>query len=221
MRMIEAVLLDVDGTLIDSNDAHARAWLDAFTERGFSASFGAVRGLIGMGGDHLIPALVGLPKETDLGHALSSRRAEIFKERYVGTIKPFPRVREMIERMLKDDLHLVVATSADQSDLDQLLDIAGVADLLPKRTTGDEAERSKPDPDIVTTALKKSGVSAHQAVMIGDTPYDLEAAAKAGVPAVAFTSGGWPIEKLNPALAVYAGPADLLDNYDRSPLRRG
>ena len=219
--MIEAVLLDVDGTLIDSNDAHARAWLDAFDEAGFTAAFGAVRGLIGMGGDHLIPAMVGLPKETELGQRLSKRRGEIFKERYLSTIKPFPHVRALIERMLADELTLVVATSATDDDLGALLDIAGLSDLLKTRTTGDEAERSKPDPDIVTTALKKTGVSAHQAVMIGDTPYDLEAAAKAGVPSIGFTSGGWPASKLIGALATFDSPAHLLAEYDRSPLRRG
>ena len=218
--MIEAVLLDVDGTLIDSNDAHARSWMDALLEEKLETSFGAVRGLIGMGGDHLIPALLGFSKETELGERLSKRRGEIFREKYLKTVQPFPEVRAWIERMRRDQLILVVATSAPEDDLKLLLEQTGLGDLLPTYTTSDDAERSKPDPDIVTTALKKAGVSAHQAVMIGDTPYDLEAAAKAGVPSIAFTSGGWPVEKLNHATAVFDGPAHILREYDSSPLRR-
>jgi HAD superfamily hydrolase (TIGR01509 family) len=218
--MIEAVLLDVDGTLIDSNDAHARSWMDALLEEKLETSFGAVRGLIGMGGDHLIPALLGFSKETELGERLSKRRGEIFRAKYLTGIKPFPEVRAWIERMRRDNLTLVVATSAPEDDLKLLLKQTGLEDLLITYTTSDEAERSKPDPDIVTSALKKAGVSAHQAVMIGDTPYDLEAASKAGVPAIGFTSGGWPAEKLSHAMAVYDGPAHILRDYESSPLKR-
>ena len=218
--MIHAVLLDVDGTLIDSNDAHASSWLDALAEAGVPAAFGAVRGLIGMGGDHLLPTLTGLAKDTEPGVTISRRRGEIFRAKYLGELKAFPDARAWLERMRADGLKLIVATSASKSDLEGLLKQAGLDDLLTEFTTSDDAERSKPDPDIVTSALKLSGVSAHEAVMIGDTPYDLQAAAKAGVPAIAFTSGGWPAEKLTPALAVYDGTAHILREYERSPLKR-
>jgi HAD superfamily hydrolase (TIGR01509 family) len=218
---IRCVLLDVDGTLVDSNDAHAHAWVDAFREAGFEVPFERVRRLVGMGGDKLIPAATGLADGDRRGKALAERRGEIFRRRYLKEVAPFPRVREMVDRLREGERRVGVASSAQDEELRPLLEIAGVEDLLHATTSSSDAERSKPDPDIVAAALRRLGCTAGEALLIGDTPYDVEAAGRAAVRSVAFRSGGWPDAELRGAVAVYDGAADLLDRWDTSPLAGG
>lgn len=213
--MNASLLLDIDGTLLDSNDAHTRAWLDALATEGFQTDYASVRSRIGMGGDHLLPSLLGLTEDTAVGKRLSHRRGEIFRARYLPQLKPFPQTREWLQAVRARGVTLVGATSSSGGDAPGLLEKAGVADLLASYTTADDAESSKPDPDIVAAALKKSGVPARHALMIGDTPYDITAAKRAGVRAIGFTSGGWPAEKLNEAVLVLDGPAHALRELDR------
>src|SRR5687768_14777421 len=214
---LSGVLLDVDGTLVDSNDLHARAWVDAFREFGHDVPYERVRPLIGMGGDNLLPEAAGLSKEDSPGEELAKRRGAIFKERYLPSVRPFPRVRELLEAMRGAGLELAVASSAQKDELKALLRIAGVEDLIESKTSASDAERSKPDPDIIVAALGRLGCAPAQALMVGDTPYDIEAAGKAGVRTVAFRCGGWDDEGLAGALAVYDSPADLLDRFASSP----
>jgi phosphoglycolate phosphatase-like HAD superfamily hydrolase len=211
-----AVILDVDGTLVDSNDAHARAWVEAFAEHGIAVPFEKVRRAIGMGGDKLMPFVAGIRDDSDPGRRISERRAEIFRTKYLPTVRPFPRVRELIERFLADELKLAVASSAKEDELDTLLDVAGVADVIGPRTSSDDADRSKPDPDIVHAALKQTGCEKEQTIMLGDTPYDLKAASRAGIAFVGVECGGWSRDDLTGAVEVYASPADLLDRYEDS-----
>jgi HAD superfamily hydrolase (TIGR01509 family) len=213
-----AVLLDVDGTLIDSNDAHAKAWVDALGERGYDVSFERIRRLMGQGGDKLLPNVISVSAESELGKSLSERRAEIFLERYIEDVWPFPSTRALLERMRGDGFRLVVATSAQKREMEPLLDRSGVRDLLQRTTSSDDAERSKPDADIIEAALAKAGASAEQAVMLGDTPYDVEAARRASVAVIALRSGGWSNADLAGATAIYADCADLLAHYEASPL---
>jgi phosphoglycolate phosphatase-like HAD superfamily hydrolase len=213
-----AVLLDVDGTLIDSNDAHARAWVDVGREFGHDIEFDRVRWLIGMGGDRVLPQLTGLEEESEDGERLLDRRGQIFRSRYLPGLRAFPGAVELIQRMLDDGKRLVVATSASEEDLGPLLEQAGLDRLLTKTTNSDEADASKPAPDIVEAALAKSGVSAAEAVMIGDTPYDVKAARGAGVRVVGVTCGGWTADELDGAIEVYDDAAALLRAYERSVL---
>ena len=219
-----AVILDVDGTLADSNDAHARAWVEAFAEHGIVVPFDRVRRAIGMGGDKLMPAVSGLAEDSPQGERISTRRGEIFKERYLPAIGAFPRTRDLLRRLLDDGFTLAVASSAKEDELGPLLERAGVQDLVRRRTSSDDAANSKPDPDIVRAAMREAGVSDSRAeppaVMIGDTPYDVEAAARAGIPIVALECGGWSRDELRGAAEVYASPSDLLARYDRSLLGR-
>jgi phosphoglycolate phosphatase-like HAD superfamily hydrolase len=214
----KAVLLDVDGTLIDSNDAHANAWVDVGKEFGHDIRFDHVRWLIGMGGDKVLPELTGLQEESKEGERILDRRGEIFREKYLPTLQPFEGTRELLQRMKDEGLKLVVATSASEEDLHGLLKQAGIEDLIDKAANSDDAEESKPAPDIVEAALKRGRVGIGEAIMIGDTPYDIGAATNAGVPIIAFTSGGWEAEELRGAITVYAGPADLLSGYSSSPI---
>jgi HAD superfamily hydrolase (TIGR01509 family) len=214
---IRGVILDVDGTLVDSNDAHARAWVDAFTEFEHDVPYERARSLVGMGGDNLLPEAIGIEKDSPEGEALSKRRGEIFAERYLRTINPFAGTREMVKRMRDEGLEIAIGTSAQKQELKPLLEIAGVADLVDSKTSADDAESSKPDPDIIHAALVKLKLPAGEVLMVGDTPYDIEAAARAGVRTVAFRSGGWSDAGLRGAIAVYAGPWDLLDRFATSP----
>lgn len=217
-RHLRGVLLDVDGTLIDSNDAHASAWVEALREHGYEVSFARVRRMIGMGGDKLLPAAAGIDADSPLGEAINEHRGRIFLERYLPTVRPFPCVRALLERMRADHLSLVVASSAQPEELEPLLARAGVADLIEARATSGDAARSKPDPDIVRAALDRSGLSPQDVVLVGDTPYDIEAASKAQVPTIALRCGGWGDEDLRGAIAVYDDPADLLADYETSPV---
>jgi HAD superfamily hydrolase (TIGR01509 family) len=217
MSRPRAVILDVDGTLIDTNDAHAHAWVDVCNEFGYPVAFGRVRELIGMGGDRVLPALTGLSEEGETGTEMKERRGKVFRERYLPSCLPFPGARELLERFRDDGMRLVVATSASADDMAALLKAAGVADLIEAKASSADAEASKPAPDIVEAALANAGVPAGDAVMLGDTPYDVKAANRAGVRCVALRSGGWDDDALSAAAAVYQDTADLLAHYDQSP----
>lgn len=217
---MRAVILDVDGTLVDSNDAHARAWVDALAEHGHRVAFADVRRLIGMGGDKLLPKVTGLSDESPEGRRISERRSAIFIERYLPALRPTPGARALLERMRRDGLTLVVASSAKADELGPLLEIAGAKHLIEETTSSDDAERSKPDPDIVRAALEKTGCPPGDVLMLGDTPYDVEAATRAGVGTIALRCGGWTDDRLRGAVAIYDDPADLLARWDTSLLAR-
>jgi len=217
----DVVVLDVDGTLIDSNDAHARAWVDVGREFGREIDFHHVRRLIGMGGDKVLPRVAGVEEETEEGERMKARRGEIFREAYLPRLEVFPRARELLERLRADGYALVVATSASREDMDALLRRAGIHDLIEERTSSADAKESKPDPDIVQAALKSVRARPERAIMLGDTPYDVEASGRAGVRCVALRCGGWGDAELRDAVAVYDDPADLLARYDASPFARG
>lgn len=216
-RRCRGVILDMDGTLIDSNDAHVRAWVEALREHGRNVSEQDIRPWIGMGGDNLLPAAVGISKDSDEGKKIAETRGKIFKSRYLPHLRPFPGVRPLLARMKKDGLKLVVATSSPKDEVEKAIEIVGVRDLLEDATSASDAARSKPDPDVVQAALDRLGMTAGEVVMLGDTPYDIQAAGKVGVPVIAFRCGGFRDEDLQAAIAIYDGPAGLLARYDESP----
>jgi len=207
---MKAVLFDIDGTLVDSNDAHAHAWVEAFGEHGVQADYARIRRCIGMGGDKLIPAISSLAEDSPLGKRIGARRSEIFLQKYLPRLKAFPGARELVAAVKAGGITAVAASSAKKEELRPLLAIVGAEALIDAATSSDDAEESKPDPDIVQAALKQAHARADEAVMIGDTPYDVEAAQRAGVRMVAFRCGGWKDEDLQGAVAIYDGPADLL-----------
>jgi HAD superfamily hydrolase (TIGR01549 family) len=212
-----AVLLDIDGTLIDSNDAHAHAWVETGREFGYDIAFDKVRWLIGMGGDKVLPELTGLKDDSEKGKKILERRGELFREKYISQLEAFDGAHDLLVRLRDDGYKLVVATSASEEDLDALLKQGGFEDVIKKATTSDDADESKPAPDIIEAALKKAGVEADQAFMLGDTPYDVSAASKAGVDAIAVRCGGWEEEELRGAVAIFDNPRDLLVHYSESP----
>jgi len=212
------VIFDVDGTLVDSNDQHAMAWVDSLAEAGYDVPFERVRALIGKGGDKVLPELTGESDHSPHGQALSARRSAIFREKYLPRVTGLPGARALVERLRGDGHQVGIATSAKEQELDALLRIANVQDLFDHRASSDDADRSKPDPDIIQAALQRMGAHAPDAVMIGDTPYDIAAASRAGVRAIAFRSGGWADADLSDAVAIYDGPEHLWKEYGTSIL---
>jgi HAD superfamily hydrolase (TIGR01509 family) len=218
--LLQGVIFDIDGTLVDSNDAHAESWVDTFAEAGYDVPFDVVRPLIGMGGDKLLPKAVRVKADSEEGKKLTKRRTEIFREKYLPHLKALPGSRALVLRVRKEGLTPVVATSAKDKELKDLLKAAEVNGLMDEKATASDAKRSKPDPDIVRAAIDESGISRDKLVMIGDTPYDVEAASRAGVRIIAFRSGGWTDDQLKGAAEFYDGPQDLLDHYESSLLGR-
>jgi HAD superfamily hydrolase (TIGR01509 family) len=218
--MYRAVIFDIDGTLVDSNDAHAQAWVQAFAESGRHVEFSRVRPLIGKGGDKLLPEVAGISIDSPEGQALATRRREILQRAFLPHLKPTRGAHALLERLRDDRMKLVVATSADASEVQELLRVAGGSKLIESATSSDDAARSKPDPDIVRAALHETGCPASDVIMIGDTPYDVKAALRAGLQIIALRSGGWSDADLKGAMAIYDDPADLLEHYDRSPFKR-
>lgn len=217
--MVQGILLDVDGTLILSNDAHAQAWVEAFAAYDYPISFDQVRPMIGMGGDQIIPKLVpGLNSEEGTGKAIGDYRKRLVLEKFGPQLIAANGSRELVQKLREDGLHLIIASSASEQELGTLLKAAQVDDLIEQATTSSDAENSKPDPDIVQAALQKGNLQPDQVVMLGDTPYDIEAAGKAGVKVIALRCGGFNDEQLAGAIAIYDDPADLLQQYDQSPL---
>ncbi len=217
-RAFKAVLFDVDGTLVDSNDAHADAWVQAFSQHGVNVDWRKVRRCIGMGGDKLMPEVSGLDEESAAGSKIAEHRSEIFKRDFLPKISPFRNARQLVAAIRARGYGAVAASSAQKDELTPLLRIAGAEWLMDEATSSDDADESKPEPDIVVAALKRAGVTAREAIMIGDTPYDVEAATRAGVKIIGFRSGGWGDADLKGAIAVYDGPWDLLARIDDSPL---
>jgi HAD superfamily hydrolase (TIGR01509 family) len=207
---LQGVIFDVDGTLVDSNDAHAAAFVAAFGEFGFRVEFEEVRRLIGEGSDKLIPQLIGRYVE-----AIAERKKAIFMARYLPKVRAFPAVDLLLEKLRTMDCKLALASSAARDELDALLDVAHAKAYFAE--VADDAARSKPDPDIVLAALDKLGLAAERCVMVGDTPYDAAAARRAGLAFVGVRCGGWADRDLQPAIAVYEDPADLLANILKDP----
>ena len=206
----EGVLFDVDGTLIDSNDAHAQAFVEALRESGYDIPFERVRRLIGKGSDKLIPDLIGKYDE-----AVADRKKAIFIRQYLPRLKAFPKVEALLQGLGDLGIRLAVASSAGKDELDALLDVTHGSRYFDQQTDSDDAEHSKPDPDIVQAALRKLRLPISRCVMIGDTPYDAEAARRAGLAFLGVRCGGWSDADLRPSLAVFADPADLLTHIDR------
>lgn len=219
--MAKAVIFDVDGTLIDSVDLHAQAWQDAFREFGHDIDFQAIRGQIGKGGDQLLPVFLDEREREAQGKKLEARRGEILKQRYLGKIVAFPQVRALFERLGAAGIQVALASSAKQAELATYKRIAQIDDLVDAETSSDDAERSKPYPDIFQAAMSRlDGIAARDIVVVGDTPYDAEAAAKAGLRSIGVLCGGFSEADLRRAgcIAIYRDPADLLDRLDASPL---
>jgi HAD superfamily hydrolase (TIGR01549 family) len=216
--MIKAAIFDVDGTLIDSVDLHALAWQDALRKFGHDVSFEDVRGQIGKGGDKLIPVFLSDYEQREFGEEMEAWRSAHFKATYLPLVRPFSAVPDLLRRLRDIGLRVAVASSAKKDELHRYLEIARIIDLVEVTTSSDDVEESKPAPDIFEVALEKLKLVGAEAIAIGDTPYDAEAAGKAGVVTIGVLCGGFAESTLRRAgcTEIYPGPAALFARLSES-----
>ncbi|RYG38477.1 HAD family hydrolase [bacterium] len=218
---LDAVIFDIDGTLLDSNDANAYAWRTTFREFGKDVPQAEIRAAIGKGGDNLLPDFFSEEELKTLKEPLSKRRGELYDGELLPKMKPFSLVREFCERLKADGRRIAIATSATEEELKVSLDLIGISDLVEAKATIDDAEGSKPDPDIFLAALERLGnPDPARVLVVGDTPYDVEAAERAGMQTVAVLTGGFSRESLAGALATFGSVAELFTRYEETPFAR-
>ena len=228
--MIETVIFDIDGTLVDTVDFHAQSWDRTFQHFGHHIPYDQIRAQIGKGSDKLMPVFFSLEElnksDDDLsptfGERMRDYRRELYKREYHSRIKAFPQVRELFKRIKADGKRVALASSATKDDVATYKQIMDVEDLIDAATTTSEVESSKPEPDVFFVTLDKlGGIAPNNVIVVGDTPYDAEAAGKANLRTIGVLSGGFPEENLRQAgcIAIYQNIADLLAHYDESPLK--
>jgi HAD superfamily hydrolase (TIGR01509 family) len=220
--MVKAVLCDIDGTMVDSNWLHAEAWQRAFAEMGIVLDREEVRRQIGKGGDELIPVFVPWWKRDAVEEPLKRYREWIFRQDFLQKVKALPKVREFAEDLKRRGIKFAFASSTKKADLEDYKRIMQVEDLVDEATTADDVDRSKPHPDVFSAALKRLGLKAKDCIVLGDTPYDAEAAGKAGLRTIGVETGGWTHDELMDAgcVEVYANVAELLERIDESAILR-
>lgn len=218
--MARAILFDVDGTLVDSVDLHARAWQEAFARFGKRIGYAEIRSQIGKGGDQLIPVFLDEQERARDGEALDEYRSKLFRRAYLPHVRPLPGARDLVQRVKQAGLAVGLATSSKEEELEHHLDLVGIRDLVDAATTSDDVERSKPHPDVFVACARKLQVPPGAAIAVGDSPYDALSARRAGAPTVGLLAGGFPRSSLEQAgcIAVYEGPLDLLLSFESSPL---
>ncbi len=215
LESVNGVIFDVDGTLVDSNEYHAKAFDEAFREFGHNVDMRTIRPLIGMGGEKLIPRALGRPCTEKEIEAIGDCKSRLFMKKHLPYVRAFPKVVELVQWLKSWNLGLAVATSAGKEELAALMKVAAVEKYFDGITTADDAEESKPAPDIVKAAIAKLGEDEDRLVMIGDTPYDIEAATRAGIRCIGVRSGGWSDTSLTGASAIYDGVWDLYDTIEK------
>jgi HAD superfamily hydrolase (TIGR01549 family) len=217
--MVRVAVLDVDGTLVDTNYHHAFAWFRAFRKHEIVLPIWWLHRHVGMGGDKYVAAVAGDDVEERLGDALRDEWERLFDD-LIDEVEPVRGARELIEELKRRDVEVVLATSAVGKHVDAFLDKLGARDSADAWTTKDDVEASKPDPDLVNAALSKAG--SRDAVMVGDTPWDITAARKAGLDTLCVITGGFSEQELRDAgaAAVFESVDDLRRRLDETPLGR-
>ena len=216
---MRAFIFDLDGTLVDSNELHVDSWEAAFRHFGKHFSREQLRAQIGKGSDKYLPEFLSPAEIEHFGKELDQYRSELFRQEYLPRVRPFPQVRALFEEIGKAGGAIVLATSGKESEAKHYVELLEIAELISGKTTADDADESKPAPDILLAALGKlDGVPASEALLIGDTRFDMEAAGKAGMAAIGVTCGGTTAAILRAAgaSAVYRDPAHLLLEWDSS-----
>jgi phosphoglycolate phosphatase-like HAD superfamily hydrolase len=218
-----AVIFDVDGTLVDSVDFHAEAWQRAFSAFGFEIDFLAIRSQIGKGGDQLLPVFLDGDILEKQGEKIEAYRQDLFEREYFHRVLGFPKVPELFRFLIDAGKTIALGSSAKKADLEVYKKAAGIEGMTTVETTSDDAERSKPHPDIFIAALDRLGLPAKDVIVVGDTPYDVEAAKKAGMKTIGLLCGGFSEDSLwdSDAADVYRDPDHLLEVLEAAHDERG
>jgi HAD superfamily hydrolase (TIGR01509 family) len=212
-------VLDIDGTLVDTNYHHAVAWYRAFREHGIVLPVWRIHRHIGMGGDQMVAALTDDRTEEEQGDAIRDTETKRYLE-LIDEVETMDGSRELIEHLKQRGHTVVLASSAKEDEVDHYLDLLDARELADAWTTSADVEATKPAPDLVTAALDRAGGSSDDAVMIGDTPWDVKAADGAGVQTLAVLTGGFSVDELREAgaLDVFESVRELCERLDRTPL---
>jgi HAD superfamily hydrolase (TIGR01549 family) len=210
-------VLDVDGTLVDTNYHHAIAWYRAFREHGLTVPVWRIHRHIGMGGDQLVAAVAGKRIEDRQGDSIRAAETALYAD-LIGEVQPFADARRLLMDLRERGHRLVLASSAKRDEVDYYLDLLEARGLADASTTSADVAATKPHPDLVATAVEKAGGGA--AVLVGDSTFDCEAAGRAGVPAVAILTGGFSEQELRDAgaVAVFESLGLLCEHLDKTPL---
>jgi HAD superfamily hydrolase (TIGR01549 family) len=219
--VIKAAIFDLDGTLVDSNELHVQAWQETFRHFGKEIPIERLREQIGKGGDQYLPEFLTEAEMREIGKQVEEFRGKIFKKKYLPLVRPFPRVRELFERVRSDGKKIALASSGKADEVDHYQKLLGIEGLVDCQTTADDVAHSKPRADVFISVLRLLGhLAPDEAVAIGDTPYDIEAAKKIDLATIALLCGGFPEEDLHDAgaIAIFQDPGDLLARYYQSPL---
>ena len=211
-------MLDVDGTLIDSNYHHALAWYRAFRKHDIVLPLWRIHRAVGMGGDQLVPALVGPKLDEAQGDDIRAARDEIYTGGLMEEVAPLEGAHALIAELKDRGLRVVLASSSPEDELERYLDLLDARELADAWTTKDDVKATKPEPDLILAALEKA--QTESAVLVGDTPWDVEAASKAGVETLCVITGGWSKQELREAgaIAVFESVDELRQRLDETPL---
>ncbi len=216
-----AVIFDVDGTLVDSVALHAECWHETFAVFGKQIPASEISKQIGKGSDQLLPVFFSESEIARLGQEVDRHHGRLFHEKYIHKVRPFPKVPELLERIRHDGVFIALASSADRKDLEHYKRLAGIGELVDRETTSEDVEKSKPHPDLFAVALDALGAPpAEQVVVVGDSPYDAQAAERLGLRTTGLLSGGFTDEELRKAgcVEIYRDPEDLYRRYQESVL---
>ena len=217
LSSVSAFIFDIDGTLVDSNELHVDSWDRAFRRFGKQFSRAQLRAQIGKGSDQYLPEFLTPEEIKRFGKELDEYRSELFKKEYLPKVRAFPKVRELFEHIHADGKRIMLASSGKKRDTKYYIDLLKISDFIDGYVSGDDADRSKPAPDIFAASLEKLGdIPPADAVTVGDTKFDVEAAKKVGLKTIAFLCGGTAESVLQRAgaIAIYRDPADFLAHYD-------
>jgi HAD superfamily hydrolase (TIGR01509 family) len=213
-------ILDIDGTLVDTNYHHAIAWFRAFCSHDIVLPIWRIHTHIGMGGDQVVEALCDERTERELGDAIRDAESEEYSK-LIGEVRTMEGSRELIEELKRRGHTVVFASSAKQEEVDHYLNLLDARELVDSWTTSADVDATKPAPDLVRAALEKAGGEGSEAVLVGDTPWDVEAAGRAGVATVTVLTGGFSAQELTDAgaAAVFESVAELCERLDETGLR--
>lgn len=210
---LRGIILDIDGTLVDSNRAHAEAWRLAFSEFGIVANVDDIRGVTGLGAENVLPRSAGIQVYSPVGRAISRRRREIFTTRFLPNLKPFPKAKDLIRRFHDSGVRVVAASANEPSEAAELIGIVDAEPYIDVVVTAFDEPPASRDHDLVRAALRKAELPADVSLMVGDTPYDYEAARKARVPFIGLLCGGWTSRDFPDAVGIFNSPADMLQRF--------
>ena len=213
--LLEAILFDIDGTLVDSNDAHARCWMEAFARFGKELGWDEVRSQMGKGGDLLVPELLNAREMRRFGEAVKTYRTELWKEKYMPGVTPFAGARVVLEALHGRGVKLAFASSSNADEVEYYTQLLGVGALVTASTSKGDAAFSKPYPEIFRAALERTGSDGERTLVVGDTPYDIQAAHRIALPIVAVRSGGFEDRLLGKAEFLFDDVEELWREIDR------